>query len=73
MAEISEKTELQRLIDEQAKDDRSRYVHRQGREVILEPGLLVKMADDIQAKHEHHSRISWGEPAQIAAEKEELL
>ena len=62
---------LQELIADQAADDASDFVDynkpRPDRAVAVEPSKLIGMADDIQAKKEAGSKISWGQPAKIAA------
>lgn len=61
--------ELQKLIDDQEADAKSDYVDykepRPDRSVTVAPHRLAEIVDEMQAKHEHHGRITWGMPAQI--------
>lgn len=65
--------ELQRLIRQQKRDQERDYVSRSYPANIKEQyapnGDIESVAEKELSKHQHHERISWGKPAQIAVAK----
>ena len=59
--------EIEELKQEQRRDDYSDHVFKAGREIAVDPKLLVRFADDIIAKKGQSGEITWGKPAKIAA------